>query len=221
MPTLPGVVRAAVSGARGFDAASPLDHATIADALSKRFAFCLRYLRFADHFRPGDLDNDEASRIVNAGLALMPIFAYPGDGWSPDGALGTKYGTRTVHGANEVGFPAGVSIWVDVEGVNGAPSSADVIAYVNAWSAVVAGAGFVPGIYVGANTQLTGAQLFNDLTLQHYWQSGSEVPAIPVRGYQMIQTIPSPAPTIGSVEVDLDTTHTDHSGGNAQWLTLH
>ncbi|HTD35183.1 MAG TPA: glycoside hydrolase domain-containing protein [Candidatus Elarobacter sp.] len=221
MPTLPGVVRAASPGARGFDASDTLSDATIAAAVSKGFTFCLRYLRFEDHLRPGDLDNDEAARIVNAGLALMAIFPYPGDGWSPDEATGTLYGTRSANAALEIGFPSGVNIWIDVEGVNAASSAQDVIAFVNAWSAAVSEPGYVPGIYVGANAGLDGNQLYYDLTLQHYWQSGSIVPAVAVRGYQMIQTIRRPTPVIGTNPVDFDTTQTDHSGGNAQWLTLH
>ena len=55
--------------------------------------------------------------------------------------------------------------------------------------AEVEGAGFVPGVYVGAGAILTGSELFWRLTTKHYWKSGSRVPDIPHRGYQLIQTI--------------------------------
>jgi hypothetical protein len=82
--------------------------------------------------------------------------------------------------------------------------------------------GFVPGVYVGANAILNGAQLFNALKFQHFWKSGSIVPQIPVRGYQMIQTIPGHATTVDGIalHLDLDLTHTDALGGHVQWLTL-
>jgi hypothetical protein len=76
---------------------------------------------------------------------------------------------------------------------------------------------FVPGLYVGANAILTGQQLY-DLPFKHYWKSESKVPAIPVRGYQMIQTqVPQPVNGIG---IDQDVTQTDQQGGQALWLAV-
>jgi len=218
MPSLPGTVRPATPGARGFDTPDVLTDQALREARSGGFTFCLRYLAFMDYDRPGDMDGAEAARILEAGLALMPIYPYAGDNWRPTG-WGTTYGQRAVDSARRIGFPAGVNIWVDVEAVNGATPASDVITFVNEWSSVVASAGFVPGIYVGANSGLDGNQLYNSLTLEHYWKSGSLVPAIPTRGYQMIQTIPGTPRSIGGVSIDTNVTQTDGLGGNALWLS--
>jgi hypothetical protein len=70
-------------------------------------------------------------------------------------------------------------------------------------------------LYVGANGILYGQQLY-DLAFQHYWESISEVPVLPARGYQMIQTV-VPAPVNG-IGIDQDVTQTDGEGGQAIWL---
>jgi hypothetical protein len=94
-----------------------------------------------------------------------------------------------------------------------------VIAYCNNWFDEVVAKGYVPGIYVGAGAILTGTQLAN-LKFQHYWKSGSIVPKIPDRGYQLIQTIPNPP--LGElrhgIPIDFDLTQTDSLGGQVIWL---
>ena len=136
-------------------------------------------------------------------------------GWAPTADLGQGDGTNAAGNAATVGFPAGVSIWCDLEGVSNASVAADVIGYFNAWFTAVSAGGYVPGLYVGADCILDGQQLY-DLAFQHYWKSISEVPTLPARGYQMIQTV-VPAPVNG-IGIDQDVTQTDGEGGQAIWL---
>ncbi len=103
--------------------------------------------------------------------------------------MGQQDGTNTANNALAVGFPQGVNVWCDLEGVNSSSTAQDVIDYCTSWYDAVSAQGYVPGLYVGANAILTGDQLYYNLPFQHYWQSCSEVPALPVRGYQMVQTL--------------------------------
>jgi hypothetical protein len=64
-------------------------------------------------------------------------------------------------------------------------------------------AGYVLGLYVGANALLSGQQL-HDLPFEHYWQSCSEVPSIPARGHQMVQTLVGEP--VNGIGIDQDTT---------------
>jgi hypothetical protein len=73
----------------------------------------------------------------------------------------------------KIGFPEGVNVWLDLEGAKTSTPHETMIAYCNAWFAEVEGAGFVPGVYVGAGVILTGNELFWRLTTKHYWKSGS------------------------------------------------
>jgi hypothetical protein len=79
----------------------------------------------------------------------------------------------------------------------------------------VEAAGYLPGLYVGANCILNSQQLY-DLPFQHYWQSESEVPTVATRSYQMVQSfVGEPVNGIG---IDQDITYIDDEGGVPQWL---
>ena len=77
-----------------------------------------------------------------------------------DGSVGGSYGQAAALNAAAIGLPMGVSLWLDLEGVASYATAANTIAYVNAWAGEVAAAGFVPGLYVGANQPLTGDELY-------------------------------------------------------------
>jgi hypothetical protein len=136
---------------------------------------------------------------------------------SPNQSLGRQDGQNATANAQSVGFPAGVNLWCDLEGVDPAAQAQDVIAYCEAWYQAVNAAGYVPGLYVGAGALLTGQQLY-DLSFQHYWQSASIVPDIPTRGYQLLQLWPPIS--INGVWIDLDVAQNDNLGGQAQWLRV-
>ena len=212
---LPGSVQAAPSGALGFDADSIVTLATAKLFAAQSYKFCVRYLSLEAEQETRDLSPGEASNILAAGLALMPVQHVREQGWAPTAALGETTGANAAVNAMTVGFPAGVNVWCDLEGVAAGSSANDVIGYCNSWFATVSAAGYVPGIYVGAQSILTGPQLY-DLKFEHYWKSESRVPAIPVRGYQMVQTmVPKPVNGIG---IDKNVTQTDAKGGQALWL---
>jgi hypothetical protein len=143
-------------------------------------------------------------------------------GWSPTQSLGAEYGANAATFSQQIGLPAGVNVWCDLECVSTSSAASDVTAYCNAWASAVSAAGYVPGVYVGYQPGLSSQQLY-DLEFDHYWGAynidGSSIPA--VRGLQMQQNVGSGG-TIGGVSTetyDDDVTMTDHSGGNALWLS--
>ena len=214
--SLPGQVEAATPSVPGFDCNTTLT-ASLARAFYKQgYKFCFRYIS-RETESAHDLSELEATDILNSGLAVMPVQHVRRQGWSPDQNLGQQDGQNAAQNAQLVGFPAGVSVWCDLEGVNAAAHAQDVIDYCEAWYEAVLAAGYLPGLYVGACAQLTGQQL-SDLSFQHYWRSQSRVPEIPNRGYQLIQLTPSIE--INGVDVDVDIAQHDKKGGQAQWLRL-
>ena len=212
--SLTGRVQGAPSGALGFDADTVITSTTAQQFFSEGYRFCVRYVSLGSEESSGDLSTDEATNILNSGLALMPVQHVMSEGWLPTGSLGQEYGTNAANHALAVGFPASVNLWCDLEGI-GSATAQDVIDYCTSWFTAVSAAGYVPGLYVGANAILSGQQLY-DLPYQHYWQSCSEVPAIPVRGYQMVQTLVQEP--VNGIGIDKDVTQTDSQGGQAQWL---
>jgi hypothetical protein len=132
------------------------------------------------------------------------------EGWVATAQLGKTYGTNAASNAQQVGLPAGMNIWLDLEGVSKKSSHQDVIDYCNAWFNQVDGAGYLSGVYVGADATLTSEELFLNLKTRHYWRSGSTVPPIAHRGYQLIQHI--------GTALDTNVTQTDDLGGTVMWL---
>ena len=214
---LPGKVQSATSGARGFDTSSKLSLATAKQFHAQGYKYAVRYVSLGSSESSGDLTTKEAKDVLKAGLALMPVQHVRKDGWSPSGSLGTTYGKNAGQHAAKIGFPKGVNLWMDLEGVSSSASAKSVIDYANNWYASVSRAGYTPGVYIGSKSKLTGSQLYYNLKFQHYWKSGSTVPDVAVRGYQMIQPLPLDI-KVNGILIDKDTIATDKKGGQPQWV---
>jgi len=212
---LQGNVQIAPDGSLGFDADSVVTLAVAQQFAAQGYTFCLRYLSLSHGQQHGDLSTSEASNILAAGLALMPVQHVARSPWFPTAALGQTNGANAASNAAAIGFPVGVNVWCDLEGVAAGTDPADVIGYCNAWFSAVSNAGYVPGLYVGANAILDGQQLY-DLPVEHYWKSESIVPALPVRGYQMVQKMVHG--TVNGIGIDSNTINTDSKGGRPIWL---
>jgi len=76
------------------------------------------------------------------------------------------------------------------------------------------------GIRTGTirGSQSNSDELFWRLTTKHYWKSGSRVPDIPHRGYQLIQTIIR-NDKIDGVAIDRNLTKNDSFGSAVLWLS--
>jgi len=211
---LSGEVQGAIPSVPGFDSDTVITASLAQQFYANGYKFCLRYLSLAEEL-PQDLSTQEATDILNSGLALMPVQHVREPGWFPSQGLGNEDGQNAAANAQNVGFPVEVNIWCDLEGVNPAADVAAVLDYCRAWYNAVNVAGYTPGLYVGYDTLLNGQQLY-DLPFQHYWRSQSSVPDIPTRGYQLLQLFPSII--ANGIAIDLDVTRNDAEGGQAQWV---
>jgi glycoside hydrolase-like protein len=211
--SLPGEVEGAIAAIPGFDCDKTISATAAQRFYSQGYRFCLRYLSRGPNSSQ-DLTEQEATDILNAGLALMPVQHVRDSGWSPNQALGQQDGQEAAANAQTVGFPDGVNVWCDLEGVIKSAQPQDVIDYCEAWYEAASAAGYIPGLYVGAGALLTGQQLY-DLSFQDYWRSASDVPDIPNRSYQLFQF--SPSIELNGISIDLDVPKTDKEGGAAQW----
>lgn len=215
MTTLTGIVESDSAGETGFDTDDTLDLAKAKLFYQSGYRFCLRYLSLSQE-NPKDLTNGEANAILNAGLALMPVQHVLSQDWRPSTTLGENHGKAAVENAKTVGFPAKVNVWLDLEGIDPQATVQDVVNYCNNWFDQVNEAGYLPGLYVGANSILNSSELYKDLKFQYYWHSLSTVPDVAVRGYQMTQQgVPQP---VHGIRIDKNTTHNDNLNGIVQWL---
>ena len=204
----------------GCDVTDPLNSATARQLFNKQFRFVVRYVGRDDGSRVFvDLSPDEAQAILDAGLALSVVQHPLAEGWHPTQALGNQFGAAAAKLTGAAGLPAGVTVWLDLEGVAVGTPAQNIIDYCNAWHAQVTAVGYTSGIYIGANPGLSADQLYWDLDTGHYWRGGSSEKAgvpttIPNRGYQMIQRITGS----GASEFDSDVVQTDNFGDGALWL---
>ncbi|MEM8641075.1 MAG: DUF1906 domain-containing protein [Cyanobacteria bacterium P01_G01_bin.54] len=213
-PKLSGIVQSAPNKSVEFDADSQISLAMAQRFHGQGYKFCIRYVSLGAE-SPGDLDYEEASAILEGGLALMPVQHVSEPGWFPNAGLGKNHGENAAVNTDRVGFPVKVNVWCDLEGISPSATAQDVIDYCNAWYDSVDTWGYIPGLYVGANSILDGEQLYS-LKFQHFWKSESYVPEVEIRSYQMVQS-PVSEPVNG-IGIDRDITYIDDKGGRPQWL---
>jgi hypothetical protein len=205
-------------GSMGCDITERLNPITARQFANKGFKFIVRYVGRGDGSHNfDDLIEDEGQAIIDAGMGLCVVQHPLAEGWRPTQALGQQFGAAAAKLSGAAGVPAGVSVFLDLEGVASGTAAQDAIDYCNAWHTQVAAVGYVPGLYIGANPALTADQLYWDLKMQSYWRGGSSessgVPAdIPHRGYQMRQRITG----AGASEFDSDMIAADNFGGAVQ-----
>ncbi len=217
---LSGTAQAAPAGVKGFDANVVITSDQAQAFWDAGFRFALRYVgrtQMASH----DLSTAEAEMLLSKGFALMPVQHVLSGEWAASGDLGTEYGANAARFSQQIGFPPGVNVWLDLESVSTQATAADVIAYCNNWHAQVASAGYVPGVYIGWQPGLSGQQLYSKLKFQHYWAAynvdGVSNPR--PRGYQLVQS--SGHGNVGSLSTDVydvDETRVDAMGGQVLWL---
>ena len=212
---LNGVVQSAPNKSLGFDAVHKISQSLAQQFYSEGYRFCVRYVSLGSEVS-ADLTYEEASGILEGGLALMPVQHVMFEGWMPSAELGKTHGDNAATNTDQVGFPIKVNLWCDLEGISPDATAQDVIDYCNAWYDAVNAWKYIPGLYVGANCILNGEQLYEDLKFQHYWKSESYVPQVATRSYQMVQSYVGEP--VNGISIDRDVTYIDDEGGRPQWL---
>jgi hypothetical protein len=217
--SLRGKVQTAPPNSRGIDTDTQLSSSTSAAFVSAGYTFAIRYLSLGTPESASDLTAQEADDILASGLALMSVQHAPNAGWWPTFELGEQYGQAAAQNATAIGLPPGLNVWLDLEGVNAGASSSDVVDYCNAWSGEVSGAGYLPGLYLGYDTNLDSGQL-DEVEIQYFWKSGSDTSTgypYPVNGFCLLQNISS-SYVLDGVSYDLDVTQADNLGNTPLWL---
>jgi len=217
IPPLPGTIQKAQAGLAGFDINQVLTGAQARGLKGAGYDFCLRYIPHQGSKPQGLLTRAEAMDILNAGLALSAVQRANSPGWLPSAALGTQDGNDAIdYAQNTLGLPAAMILWCDLEVVDEHAGSDVVLAYGQAWYTVVKAAGYIPGLYVGADINLTDQQLYNDFSFQHYWKAynGQDVAT---RGFQIIQHTDI---IVNHLTIGPDHTYVDAMGDSALWLSL-
>jgi len=188
-------------GARLVDCVTALTDTSAAELRRAGVDGAIRYL--------GSVTVAEMGAITVAGLGVMVVtYADRFDGSSALAEL------------SAIGYPAGATVWLDVECLGAKLETSTIVGEINAWARVVASAGYVAGLYVGANALLTSAEL-TALLVTRYWRGMSRLVdragtlAEPAPGYCVSQLYPTT--TIVGVSVDVDFAGQDWQGRSASW----
>jgi hypothetical protein len=164
-------------------------------------------LKFAVRYA-GDVTPEEAGAILSAGL-LLSLVQHPRTG-PLTGSLGSADGLSVVTQAQALGFPAGATIWCDLE--SWIASVADACNYVNEWSACIVRGGYEAGLYVGWAQVPLSPIVLAGLASTGYWRGCSaNIPEPWDIGWQLDQFAPGDQ-QLGGILVDYDVVKQDFKG---------
>lgn len=175
----------------------------------------IRYLSLGSPSRQ-DLDATETTDIHAAGLSLMAVQHVRNPGWIPSQPLGAQDGASCNANAHHALLLPGCSIGLDLEGVSPTAAPGVVSSYASAWYRAMST--YLPPLYVGADSLLTGPQLFA-LPFTRYWRSESVVPTPLPRGFSLYQMFSSQklVTSAGTLDVDYDFACEDWRGDTCNW----
>lgn len=161
----------------------------------------------------GVISKERVENLLSAGLAFMPV------------TVADQYdGAKSVAQCKALGLPAGVTVWLDLEGnIAFRTPPQELIAKINAWADAVKAAGYEPGIYVGSPQPLTSAELWS-LRVVRYWnalsreQDRTGALAEPKCGWCMWQMHPSLMWRDSGVYVDVNMIGQDFLNRLPTWV---
>lgn len=219
MTDLLSIATPAPKGTRGLDTNSVIRPADADRLLSAGYRFAIRYIA-REVPASNDLTAVEFRMLLAKGIGVMPVQHVERDRppwWTPTDDKGRRYGEKAAELAHAIGFPRGVSVWLDLEGILPGTQPEDVIRYANSWFDKVAAVGYLPGLYVGQGAVLSAALLYRRLKFARYWGAGNlnvdQYPA--TRGICMKQHWPKSddIPDGITLDLDVDTVSGDALGG--------
>lgn len=172
---------------QAFDVNQPISGAQAAEFKAAGFDACIRYIPRLPSLAKNNLTAPEMAAILGAGLSLSVVQHVSPDNWLPTAALGESYGQFAATYSEQIGYPKGAMIWLDLEMVSPQAKVQDIEDYCHLWFGHVGSFGYVPGLYVGWQTGLTPDRLYS-LPYVHYWKGYNADIPIPTRGYQIVQS---------------------------------
>ena len=160
-----------------------------------------------------DIDSEELSDILNAGLGLWLVQHCLNPGWVATEALGMKLGAAAYDNAKAAGYAAGAHLALDLEGC--ATIGHAVVDFVEAWCAQLAGE-YLPLLYVGYACGLSPDQLYEALPSVHLYWSDFGPRTVSVRGFAIKQHAQT---AVHGIPVDPDVLSADNLGDRLMWMT--
>lgn len=194
-----GVVRPAPLFSKLVDRLAPISHELASALKANGIEAVGRYVETLTAY--------ERDGLFEAGLGILLLSKAPLSLLTA--TFGTSHAGDLVGHATRLGAPAGAHFMIDLEAQSG--SHADILAYDNALSGAIKGAGFIPLAYVGAGQLLSSAELLALPSVHLYWRGGSLGIPEPSCGFALWQ-IPPLEQTVSNAIVDVSVTGADLRG---------
>ena len=176
------------------------------------YAGVVRYVRLPGVADTWDIDADELTTIVGAGLGLMLVQHVRYPGWNPASYSGKDDAAAALERAQAAGYAAGSHIFLDLEGIKAKATDA-TIRFANDWADAVVDAGYKAGCYVGYAVPLTAMQLYELHRVDSYWSDAGRR-AVAKRGFAVRQHAEI---MIQGVPFDPDDIAPDEKGETPSW----
>lgn len=181
-------------GTKGFDTVANVSLGEAQALYTAGFRFAGRYVT--------SVTTNELTEILQSGLACT-LFSYANSFDPSDEIAALK----------RLQIPHETVVWLDVEGVT--DDAITLQARINTWARAMKQAGYIPGMYAGAQALLTSKELY-DLAVNRYMKSCSRVSdrhgaiAEPQCGWCMVQCACDVERQ--GLEVDVDFVFADYTG---------
>lgn len=208
------MVKQGVAGTLAFDVDAPLTGVQYAEFVKAGYSTAIRYIPRTPQLIRGNLTGAEIGAVLSAGLGLGVVQHVSEDNWTPTDELGSDYGSYAASYLSAIGYPQGGIAFLDLEMVNRAATSNQIIAYCTQWFSKVKAGGFLPALYVGWQTGLSSQQLY-DLPFIVYWRGYNADIPVAKRGCCLLQ---KPQQTLNGITYDPSTVQEDALGGLPAWV---
>lgn len=189
------------TGARGADMVTRLTSESAARLRAAGLDYVVRYV--------GGLSREEMADVLGAGLGLQLVTYSRAPGWTPSGAIGAQDGIEDLKHLAWLQVPAGMLVWIDLEGAHG--TAADVAAWANARAYALVKEGYIAGLYVGDSCVLNAEELYALTFVTRYWRAFNSGIPEPKCGFCQFQAYP-PNQMLAGVQVDRDHAQPDYVG---------
>lgn len=167
----------------------------------------------------GAMTEPRLDDVLATGMGFMPVtFA----GEYDDGAKDEITQLRAL------GVPAGVTVWLDLEGMKAFRTPVvELATKINAWAVAILDGGWQPGLYVGAPQPFTSAELYALKVVRYWWGLGRCSDrhgqlAEPACGWSMIQQFHGERSGLlwrgTGILVDSNSSQKDYRGRAPTWM---
>ena len=166
------------------DTAYPLSSYVISALVSAGKIGVCRYVPLPDNSSAGDISRAEVAMICGAGLELLLVQHVRLPGWDPAHHDGDTDAAAALAKANEVGYPHGCHLFLDLEGING--SAFATINFAVDWQHTLIAGLFRAGLYVGYGVPLYAEDLYELPGFDCYWSDAANR-QVATRGFAIKQ----------------------------------